>query len=202
MSARPVLTGSLVVLFVGALGCNSPYHADRGAMLGGLGGAGVGAIVGNAVGHPLAGAAIGAGAGALGGAAIGSGLDEVEARNRAMIEAQMGRQLAAGGTSVEEVIGMAQAGVHEELIVNHIRANGMNRPLAGGDLIALQQQGVSVNVISAMQTSPPRPAAMVAQQPQTVVVHERVYPAYCPPPIYHHHHHRPHVGWGVSFSGH
>jgi len=52
----------------------------------------------------LAGAAIGAGVGALSGAAVGSSLDEIEARNRAMIEAHMGRQIAAGAVTNTAII--------------------------------------------------------------------------------------------------
>src|SRR3954447_21040044 len=72
-----------LLLTAAAAGCASPYRSDQGAVLGGLGGAGVGAIVGNAVGNTGAGAAIGAGVGALSGAAIGGSLDDIEARNRA-----------------------------------------------------------------------------------------------------------------------
>jgi len=36
-------------LAIGYCGCNSPYRSDQGALLGGLGGAGLGAVVGHAV---------------------------------------------------------------------------------------------------------------------------------------------------------
>lgn len=143
----------LVVLAIAA-GCTSPYHADRGALTGGLLGAGTGAIVGNALGNTGAGAAIGAGIGALAGGAIGHGMDEVEANNRAAIAAHMGREVPYGTVTVGDVISMTQAGVNEDLIVNHIRANGMIRSLETQDLIVLKEQGVSAKVISAMQESP------------------------------------------------
>lgn len=54
--------------------CSSP-GAQRGAVIGGLGGAAVGGIIGNQSGRGLEGAAIGAGLGALGGAAIGNSQD-------------------------------------------------------------------------------------------------------------------------------
>ena len=188
-------------------GCTSPYHADRGALLGGLGGAGVGALVGNATGHPGAGAAIGAGVGALSGAAIGAGMDEVEAKNRAMIEAHLGRRVAAGAVTMDEVIAMTQARVDEELIVNHIRANGMAAPLRTQDLITLQQQGVATRVIKAMQEPPlPRREAVVMPQPvQPVIVEEYYYghPYWYHPwgPPYGYHHGcrpRPGVSWAVG----
>ena len=197
---------ALGLLLVLASGCCSPYHADRGALFGGLLGAGTGAIVGHAVGNTGAGAAIGAGVGALSGAAIGHGMDEMEARNRAMIAQQMGREIRAGAVTYEDVMAMTQAGVNDELIVNHIRAHGMVRPPQSTDLIQLQQQGVSTNVIKAMQEPPP------PQQTQTVVVREAAPPPvviheydpwYGPRPYYyrHYYHHgppRPGFSWGIA----
>src|SRR5690348_1378189 len=83
---------SMTGLLLLCVGCQSPYHADQGALFGGLTGAGVGAVVGNAVGNPAAGALLGAGVGTVTGAAVGSSLDDIEARNRAQIAAQMGSQ--------------------------------------------------------------------------------------------------------------
>ena len=83
MTRVPWFFTSIPLLFaLGVTGCQSPDHADQGALVGGLFGAGTGAIIGKACGNPLAGAAIGAGAGALTGAAIGSKMDADEARNR------------------------------------------------------------------------------------------------------------------------
>ncbi len=185
--------------------CQSPYHADRGALGGGLLGAGIGAIVGDAVGNAGAGTAIGAGMGALTGAAIGSELDQTEARNRAMISQQLGRQLAAGAVTTDDVIAMTNSGVDDPLVINHIRAHGMAAPLGAGDLISLKQQGVSAAVIEAMQTTPtPRPATVVQQvAPQPVIVEQYHYgyPMWGPPPrrFYRHHYGpRPGVSWGVA----
>jgi hypothetical protein len=203
---RRLLVGGLVAMAC-ATGCESPYHADRGALLGGLGGAGVGALVGNAVGNTGAGAAIGAGVGALSGAAIGAGMDEIEAKNRALIEAQLGRQVAAGAVTVDDVLAMTQARVDDELIVNHIRIHGMAATLQARDIIWLQQQGVSARVIKAMQEPPPQPRreTVVLQQPVRPVIVEEYhygppYP-YWGPPCYHYyprHRHRPGVSWGIS----
>jgi hypothetical protein len=199
---------SVSLLTVLGSGCQSPYHADRGALGGGLLGAGVGALVGNAVGNPGAGAAIGAGVGAVSGAAIGAGMDEVEAKNRAMIEQQMGRQVAAGAVTTDEVVNMTNAGVDDQLIINHVRAHGMAVPLSSGDLILLKQQGISPSVVEAMQSSPPRVAqgqVVVAQPaPQPVIVEEYHYgaPYWGPPPYRYYRHHypppRPGVSWGVT----
>ena len=181
-------------------GCASPYHADRGALFGGLTGAGVGALVGHATGNTGAGAAIGAGVGALTGAAVGAEMDETEARNRAMIEQRLGRQVVPGAVTVNEVIAMVRSGVNEELVVNHIRAHGMATALQSGDLIMLQQQQIPVSVIRAMQEAPPRPVVVATQAPPPVIV-EEYYDPWWP----HRHYYRPYpcyprsnVSWGIS----
>lgn len=175
---------SLVALAI--TGCQSPYYADRGALAGGVGGAGVGALVGSATHHPLAGALIGGGVGAASGALVGGAIDQVEAKNRAQIAAQVGRPMPAGGVPVDDVIAMTRSGVDEELVMNHIRANGMARPIQASELIVLQQQGVSKNIISTMQASPPR----VAAAPMVAAPVPAMY--YYPPPA-------PVSYWGVGF---
>lgn len=176
-------------LLAACAGCYSPYYADRGALFGGATGAGVGAIVGNAMGNTAAGALIGGGVGALTGAAVGQGMDDIEARNRAAIAAQMGRPVNPGAVTVDDVISMSRAGVNQDLIAGHVRANGVARPLTSQDLIVLQNSGVSVPVIQTMQTAP----QAIAQQPIAgPVVMQPVYPypVYYPPP--------PAVGVGFS----
>ena len=159
-------------------------------------------MVGNAVGSTGAGAAIGAGVGALTGAAVGGSLDEIEANNRAEIEARLGRPVAAGAVTMDDVIAMSHAQVSDEVVINHIRSHGMVRPLQSTDLIVLQQQGVSSRVVQAMQAPPViQPVAYAAPAP--VIVQQPYPPPYWgPPPYYHRHCHRrrPSVGWGISVS--
>jgi hypothetical protein len=192
---------ALSLLVAMTFGCASPYHSDQGALLGGLGGAGVGALVGHAVGNTGAGAAIGAGVGALSGAAVGAGMDEVEARNRAMIESKMQHPVGPGAATIEDVVNMTRAGVDEELILNHIRAHGIVRQLQASDLVMLKQQGVSPRVIAAMQEPPPQPQVIVDQSRPVII---REYDPYYDPwwrshYYYHPHYCGPRVGWGVSF---
>jgi hypothetical protein len=182
-----------------AVGCRSPYYADRGALFGGLTGAGVGAIVGDAVGNTGAGAAIGAGVGALTGAAVGDAMDEMEARTRAQIAQQLGRPVGAGAVSISDVVAMSQAGVDERLIVSHIRNSGVAAPLAASDVIYLHQQGVKPSVIEAMQSPPPvQPASTSAP----VIVEQHHYapppPYYWRPYPYRYRHCHPHASWGFS----
>jgi len=205
----PVLFGLLVTLC--AAGCQSPYHADRGALFGGLTGAGVGALVGDAAGNAGAGAAIGAGLGALTGAAVGAEMDQMEAQNRALIEQQLGRQVAPGAVTMDDVVTMSRAGVDDELIVTHIQKNGMVAPPQTHDLIYLNEQGVSTRVVKAMQAPPPRPvrqATVVQSAPPPIILEEHHYgppPYYWYPPYRYHRYHyrghrRPGVSWGFSFS--
>lgn len=187
----PVPLCLLVTMVLG--GCQSPYKADQGALFGGLLGAGTGAIVGSALHAPGAGAAIGAGVGALSGAAVGGALDEQDAKNRAMIAQQLGRQIPANPVTVPDVINMTRAGVDEELIFNHVRTHGVAAPLQAQDVIVLQQQGVSKRVIAIMQEPPPVQAQpMVIQQaPPPMYVEEYPYPyarAYWGPPCYYRRH--------------
>ncbi len=176
--------GATLAISLATTGCMSPYRSDQGALVGGVGGAGLGALVGEAVHHPLAGAAIGTGVGALSGAAVGGSLDQIEARNRAEIAARLGRP-APGAVTVQDVIAMTRAGVPESSILTHIQVNGVAAPLQAGDLIVLQQQGISPNVVQAMQTR--GAASPIAGPPlyQPAPVYMAPYaPVYAPPPPY------------------
>lgn len=191
-------------------GCRSPYYADQGALAGGLAGAGIGALVGDAVGETAGGAAIGAGIGALTGGAVGGALDDIEARNRAAIASQLGRPVAQGQTTVSEVVAMSRAGVDSRLIINHIHSAGVAQPIGPQDVIHLTQQGVSADVIQALQTprvaEAPVPLVPPPPPPSPVIIEEYDCgpPYFLPPPHFHYHHHRhggPRIGWGVSVSG-
>lgn len=206
--ARNRVALSAIVLCSSALaslsGCASNTRGQNGALIGGLGGAGLGAIAGNQVGHPGAGAVIGGLAGAVTGGVIGDEIDQVEARNRAEIEARLGRPVLAGAVSPEQVIEMTQRGVHEDVIAQHVRSHGTSRPLSAGDLITLTDAHVSDKVIRSMQ----EPAAVrivsgppVVAAPPPVIV-ERYYDPWCWGPHYHHHHrrHHHHPGYSVGIS--
>jgi Glycine zipper len=193
--------GCWIGFFVLAMsaGCRSPYYADQGAFAGGLGGAGLGALVGSASGHAGAGAAIGAVAGALTGGAVGGALDDIDARNRAQIAASMNRPVNPGAATVNDVIAMTHAGVDENLIVNHVTANGLVRPLQSNDVIYLQQNGVSPRVIANMQAArvpvaaAPPGAVVMPGGPPPVVMADPYYGGYWGP-----HYYRPYYGPSVG----
>jgi uncharacterized membrane protein len=167
-------------------GCQTPpNNTTQGALFGGLFGAGLGAVAGHALGNTGAGAAIGAGAGALTGAAIGSSQDQAEARNRALIEARIGRQVA-GAATVNDVVSMTHSNVDEGLIINHIRSHLLATPVQAADVIYMQQENVSRNVIAVMQSTPVavavQPVPVYSDQPAGgVIVEERWGPGYYRP---------------------
>ncbi len=206
IAPRPVVPAVVMLAsLLSAGGCASPYRSDQGALVGGLTGAGLGAIVGNAVGNTGAGAAIGAGVGALSGAAVGGSLDEIEARNRAEIEARLGRQVT-GAVTIDDVVAMTRAGVAEDVIVTHIQNHGMVAPPRASDLIVLQQQRVSPRVVQAMQAPPVVQAPPAAVYPAPVMAPDPYYvpaPVYWGPPPYPYYYrpYGPRVGWGVSVRG-
>lgn len=184
----------------------SPYYADRGAMIGGLTGAGAGALIGSDGGNAVPGAVLGGALGAVAGGALGANMDEIEANNRARIQDQMQRPVVAGAVSLEEVISMHEAGVDEESIVTHIRANGAARRPQANDLIYLKERGVGKRVIAALQSSPPPNAIVRRQSPPVVIVEDHyVEDHYWDGPYwpYHRRHrHHPRGGWGVSYEHH
>ncbi len=195
----------VVALTLVSVGCRSPYYADRGAGVGALAGAGAGAIIGDATGGSAGtGALIGAGLGALTGAAVGESMDELQARNRAEIAAQLGRQVQSGAATMDEVVAMTRTGVDPQLIKNYVRTSGVQRPLSADDVIFLHNNGVSTDVITVMQNPPARTA--VASVPPPVVVEEHYYgpppcgPLHCSPHFgyYHHARRRPRTSFGFS----
>jgi hypothetical protein len=97
----------------------------------------------------------------------------------------------SGTVTIDEVISMKRAGVQDDLVANHVRANGMVSPLQSGDLIRLEQEGVSPRVVAAMQEPTPRlvqaEAAQPSDPPPAIV---DGYPYYYSP------------GWGLHYYPH
>ena len=184
-------------------GCASMNYAHRGALAGGLAGAGIGAAVGESGGDAVPGALIGGALGAVTGAVVGDGIDADRAR-QAQIEAAIGRQMA-GAVTTDDAIAMTRAGLSDEVITAHIRANGVAQPPQVSDLIHLRNQGVSDAVITSLQTTRgPIPTAgpvAVVRAPPPMIVEAVHYDPWCHPRWRHHHHHRhrPGVTWGFHF---
>ena len=173
------------------VGCRSSSYAGRGTALGALGGTAIGALIGHATGNTTAGALIGAGAGAVAGNVVGEALDDIEARNRAEIAAQLGRPVVQGAATQAEVVAMTQAGVDARLIINYVNNSGMAQIITAQDVIYLHEQGVNTDVIQAMQS--PRavqaPVAVVPVAPpqQTVIIERDPWGPYCYPHFHYGH---------------
>ncbi len=198
-------------------------QTERGAAVGGIGGALAGAAIGKHNGDTAAGALIGGAVGLITGAAVGNSADQ---RQQRAANAQYRQAFAnernyrySRAVSSIDVVSMAQNGLGEDVIINHIRENGVQRRPDVGEVISLHRQGVSERVISAMQIAPEGGRAVIAPAPPVyraapVVVEERYYvrPSYYHPPHYyydhhydhhdHHYYHHPrsHVSWGISLG--
>ncbi len=204
-----VIIGVGMTLFGSLAGCKSPYYADKGAALGGLAGGLTGAAIGNNNGNAAGGALLGGAVGALTGAVIGDSMDEEVERRQALIEAKTGRRMANAVTT-NDVTTMVSSGLSDDVIINHIHANGVAGPLSSSEILQLNRQGVSDNVITAMEQEAVRQAnaTPMVSSPPVIIEESYVMPPYWgPPPYYYRHrpppryyHRRPGVSWGFSFA--
>ena len=214
------LLSSLAFLFVVPHFGMAQEHTGPGALLGGVAGALAGAAIGKNNHNTAAGALIGGAAGVVTGAAVGSVVDEKErARVYQYQQQQYQYQQAiqmAHAVSIPDVLAMTRSGVSEDVIINQIRRNGMERKVDTSDVITLHKEHVSNAVIAAMQQSA-GPVMVSAVQPvqsvpvysQPVVVEGYPYPP--PPPYYRYYYgpsyYRPYpppppaVHWGISVYG-
>jgi hypothetical protein len=184
-------------------------NTQRGAVIGGLGGALAGAAIGKHNGETAAGALLGGAVGLIAGSAVGKAQDDAQARQQAYYQQQAiyQQQQASRAVSPQDVAMMTQNGVDPQIIITQIQRNGVTRRIEVADVIALHQQGVCEPVINAMQNA--RVPTIIVPAPaytRPVVVQEHYYVS--PPPVYYrtypHHHHRhgysrggPHVHAGV-----
>ena len=97
------------------------------------------------------------------GASVGSALDEMDDRNAERVRQAVYAQ-QAGGLSSDEIIAMANAGLHDDIIVRHIQSHGFQHPLDASDLIYLRRQGVTDRVIAALQEEAARPIGLASSQ--------------------------------------
>jgi hypothetical protein len=185
--------------------CRSPYYADQGAALGGVAGGLTGAALGDKQGNALGGAVLGTAVGALAGAAIGDSMDAEVERRTAMIEAKTGRRMA-GLVTTDDVTTMVASGLSDDVIINHIRANGIAAPLTPGDIIQMHDSGVSEKVINAMQQTSARQLSPPVTYAAPVYVEEPwVVAPYWPGPFWHRPgpcyppRRRPGMTWGFSY---
>ncbi len=204
---------TLSIVLIGLAGCQTAGpHTRNGGLAGGMAGAAIGALAGANSGKALEGALIGGTTGSILGGALGNSVDHQVASDQAY-HFEREQQIMATAISIDQVIRMTQSGLDEQLIVNQINANGIERRLRPEELMMLKNNGVSNNVISAMQTAPltsvaPRVASW-GVRPTEVIVEERwihpspgyyfygpPHPRYCPPGY--RRHGPPRNSWEVS----
>jgi outer membrane lipoprotein SlyB len=191
-----ILLALLVMVGLSPVKVFGQGNTERGAVIGGLGGALAGAAIGKHNGETAVGALIGGAAGLVAGSAIGKAQDNAQARQQAYYQQQwqQQQQQALRAVSTQDVVLMTQQGVDPQIIITQIHRNGVARRLEVADVIALHQQGVSEPVISALQNAPLATVVAPAQvYSRPVVVQHYVAPApvyYHTYPHYHHHHHR------------
>ena len=194
----------------------SAQNTQRGAVLGGLGGAVVGGLIGDHNHKAGAGAAIGGALGVVGGAVLGNAKDkEINSQyqqqqyyHQQHVYAQQQRQYVQtqAAVSINDVITMCRSGLSDSVMMNQIQTRGVQRQLQVSDIIAMHQQGVSDVVISTMQSARVGGGA-VYSQPQPIVVQQApiyveehvIVPQYRPAPVYihsgHGHYHHSYHGF-------
>lgn len=148
-----VIAGSLVA--ISCFGCSNMNNTQKGAAVGGAGGAALGAIVGKQLGNTGAGAAIGALSGVAGGALLGNAKDEADKRDNYARQAayqQNMRYREQRAMSNRDVLDMAANGVPDHTIVSTMKDRGGNFDTSPRSIIYLHNNGVSDGVIEAMQS--------------------------------------------------
>ena len=167
-------------------GCASMNNTEKGALGGGVFGTAAGTVIGAATGRPLLGAAVGGAVGTAGGALIGNSVDKDERYQRdvtqaAAVAAAQAQQARLG---ISDVMGLAQAGHDDTVIINQIRSSGSTFDLTASDLDMLKRAGVSQRVIAEMQVSRPTPPRVIVREPRPVIYDTSpVYVQPAPPPV-------------------
>ena len=114
---------------------------------------------------------------------LGTSLDDIDARNRADIAAQLGRPVAPGPATVQEVAAMARAGIASRYIVCYINRSVDMRPITAQDVIYLHDAGVDEQVIQAMLTpgaANTRCEVARSMPPRVIIVEDPWWPYYYP----------------------
>ena len=133
------------VLVIFAAGCaDTGENTKKGAVVGGLIGAGTGAIIGQQTGrHPLVGAGIGGAVGALSGGLIGSGMDKQAQASKA----------GAEKLSISDIVLLSKNKISDADIIQKIYTTGSVFRLSAEEITMLKNEGVSNAVINTMMNT-------------------------------------------------
>ena len=191
---------ALVCLTTSNLQAQTPVQ--QGTVKGGIAGAIIGGIIGHQNDETAGGAAIGAAVGALAGNTVGrsqqqNAIQQQQYRAQLYQQEQLRRQRAQESlnraVSLEDAITLTRSGLSDSLIITQVHNNGVQQQIGVSEVIALHQNGVSEQVIRAMQSAPigessVQPSYQYEQQAQ-VVTPVIVQPApriiVQSPPVYH-----------------
>lgn len=141
-----ILAAAIIFLNTGCQ--NTKSRAVEGAVIGGVVGATAGGIIGHQSHHGGEGAGIGAAAGALTGALIGS---QIEKGGQSTQGTQTSPAVNPNQMTIQQIVDLTNQGINEAVIIDKIRMTNSKFILSQDDINYLQQQGVSQNVINAMQ---------------------------------------------------
>jgi hypothetical protein len=135
-------------------------------------------------------------------APLGTSLDDIDVRNRADIALKLGRPVAPGPATPQEVAAMSQAGVEPRFIISYINRSPDMQPISAADVIYLHEKGVDDQVVQAMLTpgnAYSRLDVARAMPPRTIIVTDPYWPYGYPYYPYY-----PHVGvtYGVGYCYH
>jgi hypothetical protein len=115
--------------------------------------------------------------------AVGASLEDIDARNRTDIAAQLGRPVAPGPATPAEVAAMSHAGVDSRFIICYINRSTDMNPVTAQDVIYLHDQGVNEQVIQAMLTpgsALSRSEVARSMPPRIFIVGDPWWPYYYP----------------------
>lgn len=167
----------LGLLLVAGSGCSSMNHTEKDALVGT--GVGAGAMALATRGNPVA-TVFGGLVGGLFGAAIGNSEDRHERHEKAYAQAQANAAAYAARNQMQlsDIIQMSQRGTSEDIIIRQIDATGSVFNLTTNDILDLQNQGVSRNVIAVMQSRRYARPVVVAPPPGAIIIADPP-----PPPV-------------------
>jgi hypothetical protein len=150
-----------MVSAVSAPALQAQTYRGQGVGMGGLAGAVIGGVIGHQNDELAEGALIGGAVGAIAGGVIGHQKDQQVARQRyyrqqAYANTYRNGYVAptAAGVTTADVLHMTRNRVPENLIIQHLYSQGVQRRIQVQEIIQLHQLGVSEPIISAMQHAP------------------------------------------------
>jgi hypothetical protein len=129
--------------------------------MGGLAGAVIGGVIGHQNDELAEGALIGGAVGAIAGGVIGHQKDQQAARQRYYRQQTYANTYRNGyvvpasvGVTTADVLHLTRNRVPDNLIIQHLYSQGVQRRIQVQEIVQLHQLGVSEPVISAMQQAP------------------------------------------------